>query len=924
MKRIALSAILLSAACTEVTPTPPVSLEGPTAIAVARGRVCMDLLADGDARIPSFGECTEGRKGAIGLVVNEQTDRLTFVALDRFEPLLADLRHSVPGVTHLPVGRLPADVAVSSDGTTAYTLNQIDGDLSIVNLWKPAVDSRRIQLPATPIALETRPGSADVVVAAGSPSVLWKRAGATCETNGCELPDDPGTLIELEGTVTDFAISPDGVSAFVAYRDLDYVSVVNLESMTLDTHIGAAPSCSDGLDNDGDGFSDAADGTCYGPFDAEAQGFAGKYHVSSCTDGLDNDEDGLVDRDDPDCYAPDAQELSAQTDVQLAMCNDGIDNDGDGRADYPEDTDCFGPYGVTEVALDPAGFDAIDIDELGLFVYLVDRARNQVVVIDAQARKVIDAAASTRPSLSEFTNTIGIAVLPTPLDVAATVRRDCLSETNVAVPCTEAFFTGSSSTIPYPHDEVVVRYAFGAWVAEDTGRLRYVEAMDAFCRVPTDDARTLLDADFVEPGALEGSLEEKCLFVPSLPLVPREDFAGECELPCTDCDTELLSERFFCQDGQGVIVNPRFGLVDILTSSARTGGKSQCEIPAQVDAQMRAFASLPNAPSNFRCTSPLLPQPIAVEAKDLNPDNFDSLDELERVNLTSTQQAYFGWSAEGVQAVSLTRPADERLTSESWTVAFEGTLPATRRNDGLLATATTTLDDRDVVRFDAGPLDLCAAGVQEGDLLTLLETPDDAAGCEAFAGDPGFLTFEVVKVTASTLELGLSADEAHVSALPTRECFPRGLAYSVRPNDAWIVVGERTGFISSRESMFGECVDIPAAQEPNIRNGRVKTGETFVGPYFSFYLWPGPSARDAQSGEPTETPAVNPVEGLSFTFSVLPNFLSRSFITEGVFPSHILTYQSGPYYRVLSTDANSNFLFYKDARSSSEIGTRLR
>jgi len=925
VKRI-LFPICLLAACTDITPIPPVSLDGPTAIAIARGRVCLDLQADGDARIPIFSECAEGRLGAIGLVVNEQSDRLTFVALDRTTPALADLRQSVPGVTHLTVGRLPVDVAASSDGTIAYTLNQIDSDISIVNLWKPEVHSARLQVPGTPIALETRPGTNEIVVASGSPSNLWSRQGATCEVTGCEIPEDAGRQVDLPGTVTDFVISPDGLSAFIAYRDLDFITVVDLDSMTIQASIGSSASCSDGVDNDGDGLVDAQDPQCFGPFDAEAPGFAGRTSTSICQDGIDNDEDGLIDREDPDCVTADStEESSVATSSAITSCNDGKDNDSDGNADYPADPNCYGPYGNTEVALDPVGFDAIDIDELGQFIYLVDRARSQVVIIDAKRRTVIDAARSSVPPTSAFTNLIGVSVLPTPLDVTATVRRDCLTDTNLALPCDSAFFDGSSSFAPYIHDEVVVRYAYGAWVAEDTGRLRYIETMDAFCKLPTTEVKKVLGSRFVEPGALDDSPEKNCVFVPAFPLEARADYAGTCDASCDACDTTIFQRRFFCNDDQSVVLNPKFSLVDVSASTGRIGGKSQCEIPAEVDLQLRNLANLPNAPRNFRCTSQLLPQPIAAEAGELDPDDFPSLDAYERADLLVTQQTYFGWAGSTLGLLNFYRVADERLINESWTVAYEGILPSARRSDGILAAELTDLNGTDVVELEAAPLDLCAAGVQEGDRLTFEETASDDAACAAFKGDARFLTYEVVAMTASKMMLGVIDSEEFADTLPTRECFPRGLNYAVRPHDQWIVVGERSGLLSERENVFGQCVDIAVVDGEPRRASRVRTGGAFVGPYFVFHLWPGPNARDPQTGEVIPgTVAVAPTEGLSFTFSVVPNFLSRSFSTEGIFPAKVMAYQRGDYYRVLSTDANSNFLFFKDGRSSSEFGTRLR
>lgn len=77
-------------------------------------------------------------------------------------------------------------------------------------------------------------------------------------------------------------------------------------------------------------------------------------NAATCSDGLDNDGDGLFDCDDPDC-AGSAQEgvpgpcagspdAGFYTDAgTVAECADGFDNDGDGLIDYPSDPGCDHP-----------------------------------------------------------------------------------------------------------------------------------------------------------------------------------------------------------------------------------------------------------------------------------------------------------------------------------------------------------------------------------------------------------------------------------------------------------------------------------------------------------------------------------------------------------------------------------------------------
>jgi hypothetical protein len=82
-------------------------------------------------------------------------------------------------------------------------------------------------------------------------------------------------------------------------------------------------SCSDGLDDDGDGRVDFPDDPgCADAADATETAL----HLV-CDDGLDNDRDGRVDARDPGCGDPTAPR-------EDPACDDELDNDGDGRIDW--------------------------------------------------------------------------------------------------------------------------------------------------------------------------------------------------------------------------------------------------------------------------------------------------------------------------------------------------------------------------------------------------------------------------------------------------------------------------------------------------------------------------------------------------------------------------------------------------------------
>ncbi|MFH0712653.1 MAG: hypothetical protein V2A55_02270 [Candidatus Jorgensenbacteria bacterium] len=97
------------------------------------------------------------------------------------------------------------------------------------------------------------------------------------------------------------------------------------------------PACSDGADNDSDGFIDLADPGCV---DASDNSEVDPSSKPACSDGIDNDGDKLIDYgNDPGCTsAGDTDETNAEGDKPA--CSDGIDNDNDGFTDYPFDIGC--------------------------------------------------------------------------------------------------------------------------------------------------------------------------------------------------------------------------------------------------------------------------------------------------------------------------------------------------------------------------------------------------------------------------------------------------------------------------------------------------------------------------------------------------------------------------------------------------------
>lgn len=122
--------------------------------------------------------------------------------------------------------------------------------------------------------------------------------------------------------------------------------------------ICVAPSCADGIDNDGDGAADyPADTSCSSPGDTDEGN-----PRPQCQDGIDNDGDGLTDRNDPGCPSNQGTNEGNGT----SQCQDGIDNDSDGAADYPNDFSCSSPQDTDESSPKSQCQDGVDNDGDGL------------------------------------------------------------------------------------------------------------------------------------------------------------------------------------------------------------------------------------------------------------------------------------------------------------------------------------------------------------------------------------------------------------------------------------------------------------------------------------------------------------------------------------------------------------------------------
>lgn len=899
-----------SVSCGDPDVGQPASLQGPRAFALAQGPVCLvsEQLKPG-VIVSSTSACAGGDRGAIGLIANQNGDSLSLIDMGRTgatdDPRLVNMDTTIPGVTGIPVGRTPTDVAAGGDAT-AYALNQADASVSVIDLWNLQAlpdtidfDSAPINITLTTPADDATPGT--LAVSLGAPARLWLHRAVDCacpdDTEGTCTPDkvtcdavpsqQDGTEIALAGNVADMAATPDGALLYIVYTDASFASVIAT----------------------GDSVPAAFDQGCLNGGAAPCE--VGRVGLTfDCSNGVDDDGDGQIDADDAECTSPRGAESP----------------DGIGRS----------PAGRDEPETRPLGYTSVSVDPFEKFVYVVDRANNQILTVDATRHTLIDAHNAGAPDRTAFASQLGIAVPPSPTVVEGRVERSVIWRD----PRTEECDPDGAC------NHAIIRYRYGASLATDGGGSYNIHALTTYCEV--NDA--ILDADEFYAGseALQDSAEINCLTIPEFPvefdaqacdaldICTNCDPANElCALPgeqtCDDLDTleqSCFGERIVEENNVRAVFNPTMQLQDSNERESRIRSLGTCTTPDSLSTAIRDAAT---GPADTSCTSILRPQPVHPQTSDdmIRAIDYTRAELLHRSTLFLAGGDQLEEQDELVEdfdvvATSLLTTDDPAIVAESWTVTWEGVIPDTRRDDALVSA-----DTPGAVR-SAG-LNLCTSGVKAGDRFTILSDPISADGdgdalpeaCQAFV-DPedrrDFRTWTIADVSAHDFSLEVIDEDGFTQELPARDCFAEGVDFEIRAQDEWIVVGDRSGFLSPRTSVQGVCEPVFGAEDPRY-NARVKTGERFEGPYLSFEMHPGEAPTE--DGEAVE-PSRDEDRELSYRFAVESNFQSDVLLTTAPLPTDIFLTDglpTGPW--LIITDPTANFTFFSNLSRPRQDGSFL-
>lgn len=302
---------------------------------------------------------------------------------------ILDVEQTIPGVNGVFIDDVISAVETDPDGRFVFTVNSSTGTVSIVrddNAVRPALTIDPGVGPLLHAAVWPRPERPITRPAPGGTVALdgrrraWISAPAAGQVVEIDLdavarladgePVDPATEIVSAlyalppgGVPSRLAVHPDGTFLYVGEATRPRVVTFDLGTgriideldlsrrptcgngyLTAVTSLSADPTCSDGLDNDGDGLIDEADSACVGEGPSEAEDPACPQRWE-CGDGIDNNGDGTVDLDDPLCAD------NPRWEREPPACSDGEDNDEDGLTDA-HDTGCSDEADDSE---DPAG-----------------------------------------------------------------------------------------------------------------------------------------------------------------------------------------------------------------------------------------------------------------------------------------------------------------------------------------------------------------------------------------------------------------------------------------------------------------------------------------------------------------------------------------------------------------------------------------
>ncbi len=735
-----------------------------------------------------------------------------------------DVDESTPGFTPLHMPGLPGAIAVDALKGQGYVAIPLLGWIVRVDLkglsgyMFGVIDWQDVGVSAQDLLIVQTPEPRLYMADPAGGKVWWLPLDNFARTVGGQ--NFAPKAITVGGTPASLAWSKLSQRIYIGHLATGFVSI--LEPMLGDVkHISLVAQCRNGLDDDGDGKTDRDDSGCDGPSDTlEGNPERG----ALCYDRVDNDGDGFVDFADEGCSPRNAEHT-------VDACRDGKDNDGDGLTDYAVvggDPGCTGWGDNSEwsdqVPCPPGQTDCrVVVEGVSLF----SEVTNVTLCQDGIDNDGDGKTDSADPDCSAPGNAI-----EGPSPCANGIDDDQDGKTDLADPdCYNRNSLGEISTATALRTTVAATFDGRFVVIADRTR------------------RALLIIDAQTNQLIQPVPGQTSPFARASRLDLRDGIVG---ISLSDVPLSLAAAQFndalTVNDQSYAVARPLMGVglaqigVQFLQFYPTLGDPTLSidfvQNVVDVTPTMSTGRPLLLVPGTTLDLPSTIPTRYAAFGSSLSTD----------ANLNTI---YYGLAP-------TTSYPDQR--AETWRFTREGPLPGgvgTRARllaDGLLHDATA---------------DFCAVGVLPGDMLQI----QVAQSCQG----GGTYDFPVLAVHADRLEFDVtsgildvpvtydnqllfdsSAQKPWLASLPA--CVvDGGVTYTVRAG-GWLVRGSRTGILSTRASVDGECARLADADRlaSRVQETTLQPGKTaadllacpYVGDVLDPQVWkvtplnhPGFSAR---------------------------------------------------------------------------------
>ncbi len=260
---------------------------------------------------------------------------------------------SAPDTSHRMQFSFPDEASEYGDnsGSCSFTVNLSTGNAPADPECRDSADNSEVSLPECSDGIDNDidgatdfPNDFSCISATDNNETKYEAACQNRLDNDqdglVDFPQDPGCVSKQDNDESNAlpqcsdGLDNDGDGA------TDFPNDFSCTSATDNDETNQKAACQDGFNNDFDVFVDFPQDTgCVSNQDNDESNAP----LPACRDGIDNDGDGRTDAQDPGCSNPDDTNEGDE-----AACQDLRDNDNDGLIDFPFDPGCTSPTDTDE------------------------------------------------------------------------------------------------------------------------------------------------------------------------------------------------------------------------------------------------------------------------------------------------------------------------------------------------------------------------------------------------------------------------------------------------------------------------------------------------------------------------------------------------------------------------------------------------